>query len=57
MSMLSNMLLPGIDISADLRFVKDTGSWEDLPLFEWVYSLECSNNISSEELLDSSSSE
>ena len=34
--MLSNMLLPGIDISDDLRFEKDTGSWEDRPLFECV---------------------
>lgn len=56
-SMLSNMLLPGIDISADLRFEKDTGSSEDLLLFECVYWLERSKDISSEELLDSSSSE
>ena len=32
--MLSNMLLPGIAISADLLCEKDTGSWEDWPLFE-----------------------
>ena len=55
--MLSNILLPGIDISADLRFEKDTGSWEDLALFECVYSFDRSKDISSEELLDSSSSE